>query len=791
MAATGNGDGDGGARGVTEYPEGAAFPGTIATSAAESTPAWPAPVRARAGAPNVVYIVLDDIGFAQLGCYGGAIETPNIDRLAAHGLRFTNFHTTALCSPTRACLLTGRNHHSVGMGGVTEAATGFPGYDGHIPRSCGLLPEALLPLGYATFAVGKWHLTPNHETNMAARRDRWPLSRGFERYYGFFGGESDQWEPNLVYDNHEVEPPRTLDKGYHLTEDLTDRAISFVTDLKNIAPDKPFFLYFATGAAHAPHHVAREWADRYKGRFDGGWERVREAIFARQKQLGVIPLNTELPPRPEFIPTWDSLPPEAQKLYARQMEVFAGFVSHCDHHLGRLIEFLDETGQLENTLLFLISDNGASAEGGVSGSVNENRYFNAIPDKLEDNLKMLDELGGPLSYPHYAFGWAWCGNTPLKKWKREVHQGGTTGPLIVHWPVGFKAQGETRRQYTHAIDLVPTVFAAIGVAAPRELNGVAQRPLEGTSFAYAFGDPEAPSRHETQYYEMLGNRAIYHEGWKAVTYHGTTGCLYDGKTDPTRSFDRDRWELYHVDEDFSEHRDLAREEPERLRALQDRWWIEAGRFKVLPLDARGPERFAEPRPQLATERRSFVYWPGGSAIPEAVAVNVKNRSHTITAEVVIPTGGAEGVLLAHGGRFGGYSLYVRDRKLHYVYNYCDIERFTIRSEANVPTGECTLAFEFRKRGEPSLYQGLGAPGFGRLYINGRLTGEGELPVTMPLSYALAGEGLCVGWDSGLPVTEEYRSPFRFTGRIKRVIVDVTGERSHAPELEAQLAMTLQ
>lgn len=777
---------------VLEYEEGTAFPGVVGIDARESVAAWPAPLRAKAGAPNVIYIVLDDVGFGQLGCYGGPIETPNLDRLANQGLRYTNFHTTALCSPTRSCLLTGRNHHANSMAGITEGATGYPGYNGRIPKENGFLSEMLLLEGYATFAVGKWHLTPVEECNPGARKDRWPLGRGFERFYGFLGGETDQWTPSLVEDNRRIDPPRTPEDGYHLTEDLVDQAIGLVTDLKAVAPDKPFMLYFCPGAAHAPHHVAKEWSDKYRGRFDKGWEAVRQETFERQKHLGIIPPDTELTPRPEYIQAWDSLREEERRLYARMMEVFAGFVSHADHHVGRLLDFLERTGQLENTILFVVSDNGASAEGGTTGSVNENRFFNNVPESLEDNLRLIDELGGPNTYNHYPFGWTWAGNTPAKKWKREVNEGGVADPLIVHWPAGIKARGELRRQYTHAIDLVPTVLECLNVEPPRTIHGVAQSPIEGTSFAYSFEHADAPERHETQYYEMLGNRAIYHKGWKAVTYHGTEGIIYDGKTDPTRPFSADVWELYHVERDVSEARNLADQHPEKLRELVDLWWVEAGRHNVLPLDARGQMRLADPRPQLTPDRKRYVYLPGGGSIPEAVAVDLKNRSHTIVASVEIPADGpVEGVLLAHGGRFGGYSLFVKDRRLVYVHNYCGIERFSVRSDVEVPSGRCSLMFTFEKTSEPELHKGKGAAGIGRLYINGRKVGESHIPVTQPLVYSLTGEGLCCGYDRGLPVTDEYRAPFRFTGVIERVVVDVTGARTVSKETESRIAMTVQ
>ncbi len=561
------------------------FDGVVGRTLAESSPAWPAPLRARPGSPNVVYVVLDDTGFGQLSPFGGPIATPNIERLARGGLRYNNFHTTALCSPSRSCFITGRNHHSNNMACITEGATGFPGYNGIIPRENGFLSEILARQGYGTYAVGKWHLTPAEETNMAARKDRWPLGRGFERFYGFLGGETNQYYPELVSDNHSVEPPATPERGYHLTVDLTDKAIGFVRDLKTVAPDKPFFLYYAPGAGHAPHHVPREWADRYKGQFDQGWDRLREETLARQKAMGIVPANTVLPPRFEEVKAWDSYGADERRLFARFMEVFAGFLSHTDHQIGRLLDYLEASGQMENTLIVFVSDNGASAEGGEVGSANENIFFNALPESLADNLKKIDDLGGPLAYNHYPFGWTMAGNTPFKKWKRETHLGGIRDPLIVHWPKVIKAKGEIRTQYAHAIDVVPTVLDALGIEPPKAIDGVTQSPIEGVSFAHTFTDAKAKSRRHTQYYEMFGYRAIYHDGWTAVSPHlpfGTpmTEAILEGK----------KWELYNTDEDFSQSNDLAAQYPEKVKEMDERWWVEAGKYHVLPLDGRGQIR---------------------------------------------------------------------------------------------------------------------------------------------------------------------------------------------------------
>jgi len=762
------------------------FKGVIGRTVAESTPWWPEPVRAEVGAPNVLYIVLDDVGYGQISAFGGLCETPNLDRIAANGLRYRNFHTTALCSPTRTCLLTGRNHHANAMASIVENASGFPGYTATIPFENGFLSEMLTPRGYAAYAVGKWHLTPHTEMNMAARKDRWPLGRGFERFYGFLGGDTNQWHPELVYDNHPIAPPKTYEEGYHLTEDLADRAIEFVTDLKNVDPAKPFFLYFCTGAGHAPHHAPQEWIEKYRGKFDMGWDHARDAVFARQKELGIVPPGTQLTERPHWIAPWDTLTADEKRLYARMMEVYAGFISHTDAQIGRLLDFLEGIGQLDNTIVVAISDNGASAEGGPHGLLNEASFFNRVPETVEENLAKIDELGGPTAFNHYPFGWAFAGNTPFQRWKREVHEGGIADFCIVHWPASIKAPGEVRGQYVHAVDVTPTVLELLGVEPPAAIRGVQQSPIHGSSFAATINEPAAPSLHETQYYEMLGNRAIYHRGWKAVTYHGTEGMIYDGVTDPTKHFDEDRWELYHVEEDFSESRDLAAEYPEKVRELEALWWSEAGRYNVLPLDARSLGR-GQGRPRISAKRERFVYYPGGAAIESAAAVNTKNRSHSITALAIIPEGGAEGVLVAHGGRFGGYSLYVKDRKLRYTYNLLGKAHFDIVSDIDVPAGPCRLGFSFEKTGPHPF----GPGGTGRLYINGKQVGETAIPRTVPFLFAL-GESLQIGRDEGNPVTDAYASPNAFTGKLVRVVIDVTGaEPPRDLEQEARIEMARQ
>ncbi len=646
---------------LLEYKPGTTFPGRIGRTVEDSKPAWPEPIRAKPGAPNVLYIVLDDTGFGQLGCYGSPISTPNLDRLAANGLLYTNMYTTALCSPSRSCMITGRNHHSNGMACITEGSEGYPGSNGAIPFENGFLSEMLLGQGYNTYAVGKWQLTPAEQVSAAGRYDRWPLGRGFQRYYGFLGGDTHQYYPDLVYDMHQVEPPSTPEEGYHLTPDLVDKAIGFIADSKQLAPDKPFFLYFATGADHAPHQVPKEWADKYKGKFDSGWDVYREKVFARQKELGVIPENTELSRHDPDVQDWNELSPDARRLYARMMEVFAGFLEHTDHHIGRLVDILEQMGELDNTLIMVISDNGASAEGGPSGSVNENKFFNNVPDDLQQNLAAIDDLGGPKYVNHYPWGWAFAGDTPFRRWKRETYRGGVSDPFLVHWPKGIKAKGEVRTQFAHAIDMVPTVLAALDIDPPTAIRGVTQSPIEGVSFAHTFDDASAPSDHHTQYFEMFTQRSIYNDGWMAV-------CPFPGPSfaeakasfgqltlteDRLRQLDANGWELYNLKDGPAQTRNLAATDRPRLIEMIALWYVEAGKYNVLPLDSRGTARFADERPELTKERDVYVYYPGTQTVPENVAAKVLNRKHTITAELDIPDGGAEGVIVCHGGNTGG------------------------------------------------------------------------------------------------------------------------------------------
>ena len=730
-------------------------------------------------------------------CYGGPIETPNIDRIANDGIRYTQWHTTALCSPTRSCLLTGRNHTRNSMACITEAAIGFPNASGTIPPENGMLPEILGEQGWNTYMVGKWHLCPTVEMNVASTRRNWPSGRGFERWYGFLGAETNQWYPDLVYDNHPVDQPKSPAEGYHLTEDLTDKAIEFIKDAKAVAPDKPYFLYYAPGAAHAPHHVSKEWADRFKGRFDMGYEAMREQTLARQKQMGIVPADTELPPvnpigTPEtrqgptgqpFPPLdvtrrWDSLSAEEKRLFARMAEVYAGFLAHADHHIGRLLDYLEESGQRENTLVILVSDNGASGEGGPDGSVNEMLFANGIPDNIQANLAMIDELGGTKTYNHYPNGWAMAFNTPFKMWKRYEFNGGTSDPCIISWPSATAGHGEIRHQYHHAVDIVPTILDTLGVEPPETIKGHVQSRLDGVSMRYSVADPSAPSARKTQFYSMLGSRGIWHDGWKAVTTHPTLSGWSD--------FNDDTWELYHTDVDRAELHDLAAEHPEKVRELVNLWYAEAGANDAFPLDDRSPlEIILTPRPQLASPRERYTYFPDTAEVPEAQAVNIRNRSFTIGALVDIPAPGAEGVLFAHGSRFGGHALYVKDNRLHYVNNFVGMAEQKIDGTQDLPAGEnLILSASFDKDGEDPPHVSTGILS---LYHGETKVGEGRIK-TQPGQFMFAGEGLCVGRDSGEAVTDDYPngSPHRFTGgTIKRVAVDVSGDPYVDLEREAQ------
>jgi len=782
---------------ILEYKPGTAFPGVIGRTVQESTPAWPAPNRAKENAPNVVFIVFDDMGYGHLGCYGSPIKTPNIDALAAQGLLYTNMHTTALCSPSRSCIITGRNHHSNHLACLTNGSTGFPGSDGYIPFQNGFMSEILQINGYSTYAVGKWHLTPEEAMTAAGPFDRWPLGRGFERYYGFLGGDTNQYYPELVRDNSQTEPEKTPEEGYHFTADIVEKAKAMIADSKQVAPNKPFFLYFALGATHSPHHVPKEWADKYKGKFDAGWDAYRKEVFANQKKLGILPPETELSRHDPDVQDWDALPADERRLYARMMEVFAGFLTHTDHYVGELIQFLKDMGEYDNTLIMLVSDNGSSAEGGPHGSVNEVRFFNNVADSVEDGLKHIDEIGGPNTFNHFPWGWTWAGNTPFRRWKRETYRGGATDPFIVSWPKGIAARGEMRTQYAHIIDMVPTVIDALGLTPPEVIRGVTQAPMEGVSFAHSFDVPDAPTKHLTQYFEMMGHRSIYHDGWRAVCPWPGTSFVESGRVfgapltaEMLTELDATGWELYHVETDFAETHDLAKTERARLITMISLWYNEAGKYNVLPIDSRGVARIHEERPAIAENRNRYVLYPGTQSIPAIAAPKILNRPYSITAEVNIPQTGAEGVLVSMGGNDGGITLYVQGGKLCFAHNYVALEIFHVKSDAAVPVGHHFLSMEFAPTGKPDFKNGRGSPGIVTLLIDGKQVGTGALSVTSPLRLAQGG-AMLVGADTGSPVTPEYKSPFRFTGGLTRVIVDVSGEHVVDHESEMRIAMAKQ
>jgi len=779
---------------IVEYVKGEPFPGVVGRTADESSPAWPAPARAKEGAPNVLMIVLDDTGFGNLGCYGSPINTPHIDAIAAGGLRFNNMHTTALCSPSRSCIVTGRNHHANGMACITELATGYPGYNGVMPFENGLLSETLVEHGYSTFMVGKWHLTPSSQETAAGPYDRWPLGRGFQRFYGFLGGDTSQWYPDLVYDNHQVEPPKKPEEGYHLSEDLVDKAVSFIADSKQADPEKPFYLHLCFGATHAPHHVPKEWADKYAGVFDDGWDAYREKTFAKQKELGIVPADAELSRHDPDVPDWETLPAPARKLYARMMEVFAGFLSHTDHQVGRLLDFLTELGELENTLIMVVSDNGASAEGGPTGTTNEAQFFNNAQEPLEESLALIDEIGGPKHFNHYPWGWTWAGNTPFRRWKRETYRGGACDPFIVSWPKGIKAKGEIRGQYAHIIDMVPTVLDLLDIQPPPQIRGVAQSPLQGVSFAHVLDAPDAKTRHHTQYFEMLGHRAIDHDGWRAVCPWPGPSFTEAGKgfgepisAETLSTLDATGWELYHVAEDFAENHNVAAENRDRLIAMIATWYVEAGKYQVMPVDGSGLPRMMADKPLIARPRDSYTYRPNTQSIPNFAAPKVLNRPHSITADVEIPNEGAEGVLLSQGTAAGGYSFYVQEGKLRYVHNYVGRRLLQVESDEPVPVGKHELRFEFEPTGQPDPSQGKGAPGRLQLYIDGALVGNADADFTTPFIFNPG--SLTCGANPGSPVTPDYEGPFTFTGTLHSVTLDVSGQLIHDAdaELRAHLA----
>ncbi|MEY2470165.1 MAG: hypothetical protein QOF21_2863 [Actinomycetota bacterium] len=744
------------------------FQGRIGKYHWESEPWWPDDPRPPDGAPNVMIVILDDVGYAQIGCFGSDIATPYIDALAANGLRYSNFHTTALCSPTRACVLTGQNHHAVGVGRVIDLAAGFPGYDARIPKSAAMLPAILTPHGYAAYAVGKWHLTPEDEEHNAARRDRWPLGRGFERWYGYFPGETHQFVPALFHDNHHVEPPASFEDGYHLTTDLADRALEYIEDLRNVDVEKPWFLYFGTGACHSPHQAPRDWIDRYKGQFDGGWDAWRDRTFAKQKAMGLLPEHTVMSERPEWVPAWDSLNEMERRVYARYMEAFAGYLSHADHAIGRVVDRLDEIGELDNTIVIVLSDNGASSEGGPTGSLNDGRMWNLLPRTVEEADERIEEIGGPRIHNNYPWGWTVAGNTPFRRWKRETHEGGVADPLVVSWRRGIADPGAIRHQYVHAVDIAPTLLEVMGIDAPAEVDGVAQRPMDGTSFAETLESGNAPDAHTIQYYEMLGCRAMYVDGWKAVNYH-------DIQVDQP-GLDKTVWELYDLKADPAETNDLAVAEATRLEKIVKLWWQEAERNNVLPLDNRPFSDMVFGRPSSVRPRDKYVYYPGRAQITETVAANVRGRPHVVTAFFTVPpdVDVIEGVLCVQGSVLGGWSLHVKDGQLVYVHNLAGWRVY--RVAAPLPAlgaGDHTVEMRF-------------SPPDVTMFCDGEFIGEGVVKRSVWNRFSLTGAGLTAGYALDFsPADEEYRGHFAFTADLHRVEIDVSGVPDIDPAREAE------
>jgi arylsulfatase A-like enzyme len=722
-------------------------------------------VKAPADAPNVVIVLIDDFGFGHSSTFGGPIHTPTLQGLADNGLRFNRFHTTALCSPTRTALLTGRNHHVNNAGAIMELATGFPGNTGVRPLSVAPLAQILRLNGYSTGAFGKYHETAPWEASVSGPYDRWPTGSGFDKFYGFIGGETNQWAPAIYDGVARVEVPH--DSDYHFTTDMTDHAIHWARFQQSLTPDKPFYMYFATGATHAPHHVPKEWIAKYKGKFDMGWDKLREQTLARQIELGVVPAGTKLTERPAEIPAWDSLTPDQKRLFARQMETFAAFGEHTDHEVGRLVESLRDMGELDNTLFFYIAgDNGSSAEGGPDGTFNEMLALNGIVSDVSSQLGHIDEWGGPTTFPHFSVGWAHAGNTPFQ-WTKQVasHFGGTRNGMVMHWPKRITAKGEVRSQFHHVIDVAPTALEAAGLPEPTMVNGTRQYPMDGVSMVYTFADAAAKDRRTTQYFEMFGNRAIYHDGWVAATRHSIPWLMVP----QLPAFDQDVWELYNVAEDFSQSNNLAAQNPAKLKELQDLFVKEAIRNHVFPLDDRRAERFDPSiagRPDLMGVRKSLTVYEGMTGIMENAFLNIKGRSFNVTADVEVPAGGANGVVIAQAGRFGGWSLYLKGGRAHHVYNFGGLQRFTVSAPQALAPGRHTLLYEF-------VYDG-GKPGSGgisRLSVDGKPVGETRVTHTMPFAYS-GDEGVDVGTDNETPVTEDYREGNnKFTGKIHKVTVE--------------------
>ena len=722
-----------------------AFPGKIGKTIKESTPHWPAGPKPPAGAPNILIVLFDDVGFSDFGCYGSSIVTPTIDRLAASGVRYTGFHTTAMCSTTRAALLTGRNHHTVGMGCLANFDSGYPGYRGKIAREAGTLAEMLRPHGYRNYMVGKWHVTPLPETGPTGPFDGWPLGRGFDRYYGFMDAETDQYSPELVVDNTHIDAPGAYQSGYHLTEDLVDQSIRFIADHTMGSPQTPWLLWLALGACHAPHQAPRDLILKYDAQFQHGWDEERARRLARQKEMGIVPASTTLPPRNDGVVAWDSIAADERKVFCRLQGAYAAMLDHADQHLARLVSFLQRTGAAEDTLVLVLSDNGASQEGFLWGMVNAMGPYNAIPEPMPVKLERIDEIGGPNSHSNFPMGWAMASNTPLKRYKQNTHGGGIRDPLVLSWPKGIAARGELRHQFCHACDLTPTLLDVIGVTMPEVISGTPQMPLEGESFAASLRDAAAPARRRPQYFEMFGHRGLWQDGWKAVAFHpsGTP-------------FENDRWELYHLDRDFSETTDLADKEPERLKAMTARWWGEAERSSVLPLDDRFGPRFAENAARTQGHRRQFVFHAGMGHVPTDVAPDVRSRSYLIEADIDSP---GEGVLIAHGDATSGYSLYVKDGHLVHDLNIGGSHQI-VRSTRQIPATACRLGFRMRR---------IEHQGTGTLLVDGEAAGG--MTTTDMFRVLISWSGLDIGRDRGSPVSH-YAAPFAFTGRLRKVTITI-------------------